>query len=267
MRRLSGGMRARNSYFVITFMAAAESVNGANLGRRPMPSAKHGDTKRSDSAAVRRRLRYWIVLLSVMGLMGSMADARKSRRGKQGSKAADFEMTENGPHGKIFAHEASRSHVRFQKGFHRVKPTANPDIAYQFAYKHDRAPFEVRFHFAPLHSKGRKAKKGEFLADLDSPSPALAKTLQLNMNDQLNVPFNPFPAEGVRDEFGADWGYLSQIFPLDPARKFNSGYKLAMISLVHLNGVGSWVTIFLGSDIKDFDLQTPDVFHSVFFQR
>lgn len=207
---------------------------------------------------VRGALRLGILLLSALSLGGA----------KRRPASADFVLTEKGAYGTVYAHEASRSHLRFQKGFHRVDPKPNPDIAYQFAYRQDQAPFEVRFHFAPLHSRKRKAKKGEVLADLDAPSPALGKALQLNMNDRLNVPFNAFPPEGVREEFGADWGYLSQAFPLDPQRRFNSGYKVGMISLVHLNGTGTWVTLFLAGDIMDFERwQTPDVFHSVFFQR
>jgi len=237
-----------------------------------MPCLTHGSRKmsRSIAATLQRAAQIGLLILPAFILLNPSSEAwSKSHGNKRRAPASpDFKLTEEGPYGTIYAHAGSRSHLRFQKGFHRIDPAANPDIAYQFAYRHDRAPFEVRFHFAPLHSKKRKIEKGEVQADLDAPSPVLGQVLQLNMNHRLQVAFNPFPAEAVRREFGADWGYLSEIFPLDQSHKFNKGFNLGMISLVHRDGIGSWAVIFLASDIKDFEkLQTEEVFHSVLFQH
>lgn len=166
--------------------------------------------------------------------------------------------------GSAIDYAPARSRLVLPKGFHRVEPKKNHDVAYQFAFQSDKGPYEVRYHFNALTNRGKSAP-GEVRADLDAPSPVYGQTVQMNMSE-TDVPFTPYPPDAVKKEFGADWGYLSQPFALDSRHDFNGKYKTGIVSLLHKNGVGSWVVIFLSGDPKFGRWNDKEVFYSVYFK-
>jgi hypothetical protein len=138
------------------------------------------------------------------------------------------------------------------EGYQRVAPKRNPDIRYQFAIRHLKARFEVRIHFMPA------AKEPE------SPSEAWGDMLRGAMGSHGPMRYLPFPADAVKKEFGADWGYVSTPFELTGEHPFNAGYKLGQITVLHRRGVGKMARIVLTDGIEGFKYDRP-IFYSARF--
>ena len=155
-------------------------------------------------------------------------------------------------HPGVYMHALGKGMVTVPEGFDTTPPLRNPDIRYHFAFKHAEKPFEVRVQFAK---------------DKDRPNPAWGRTLQKKMNGLARAKFTALLPDVAKRDFGADWGYVSEAFGLDPRRKFNGQHRLGLVLLLHRNRVGTYTVFFL-TDTHDTlkAVQTPEVLHSVRFQ-
>lgn len=201
--------------------------------------------------------------------------------GKPAKKAAGadpFVKAGSGAYGTRWKYPAFKAVVDVPPGFARVQPKNNRDIAYQFAMRHAKAAFEVRLQFAPEREDPERARERKeceaqnraqagscFMADLDAPSPVWIQVMAANMNAGEPVPIIPFPADGVKAEFGGDWGFVSQPIVLDERRDFNTGYKFGQVVLLHRNGVGKLYRIILAGSFEELrDLDKGVFYHARF---
>lgn len=143
------------------------------------------------------------------------------------------------------------AYVRMPPGYHWTAPKNGRGVHYGYAFHHDTDNFELRFHFSTLTNARTfdgPPKKGEVRADLDAPTPAIAEAVQTDMGAAERTEFMPFPPDGVRSEFAADWGYTTGPFALDPKHPFTDGYRYAILHFVHRNGVGNYVLMLMSDD-------------------
>ena len=116
----------------------------------------------------------------------------------------------------------------------------------EFAMRNKTEAFELRFRFDSDERLRDSAAKAH-AAGPDVPSPDLAAAMIQNLAQAAHPPsrraFAQFPAQAVKKEFGADWGFiLQQRVPIrnpDLARNF----KYCQVFTIHQNGVGTY-TIF-----------------------
>ncbi|MFA5139231.1 MAG: hypothetical protein WC728_08355 [Elusimicrobiota bacterium] len=176
-----------------------------------------------------------------------------------------------------FRNDRMRALLDVPAGYQRIAPKRNPDIRYQFAFKHKKARFEVRIHFMPLaedperarervecERRNRKEPGSCVMADLEAPSEAWGDMIRGNMGSHGPMRYFPFPADGVKKEFAADWGYVSTPFELSAEHPFNAGYKLGQITVLNRRGVGKMVRIVLTDGIEGFKFDRP-IFYSARF--
>ncbi|MBI5596251.1 MAG: hypothetical protein HY928_09220 [Elusimicrobia bacterium] len=222
-------------------------------------------------------MRYSGVLLLLAGTAAVFAGAGKPA--KKAAAADPFVKAGSGGYGTRWRYPSFNAVVDVPPGFERVQPKKNRDIAYQFAMRHSNAAFEVRLQFAaqredPERARERKecveqnrAQAGScFMADLDAPSPAWIQAMAANMNAGEPVQIFPFPADGVKAEFGADWGFVSEPIVLDLRRDFNTGYKFGQVVLLHRGGVGKLYRIILAGSFEELRDLDKGIFYNVRFE-
>lgn len=213
-------------------------------------------------------------------LAGAVAIFVGAGKPAKGAKAADlFVKAGSGAYGTRWLYPAFKAVIDVPPGFARSEPRVNKDIAYDFAMRHQKAAFEVRLQFAaqredPERARERKecseqnrAQAGScFMADLDAPSPAWIQVMAANMNSGEPVRVIPFPADGVRAEFGADWGFVTEPIVLDGRRDFNAGYKFGQVVVLHRSGVGKLYRILLAGSFEELRDLDKGIFYNARFE-
>lgn len=187
---------------------------------------------------------------------------------------AAFEKARAGRGGDEYVDRAMKVVIDVPPGFVLVAPKENSDAAYEFAFRHPKRRFEVRASLAaltetPARAEERAAcgkKPGCWMADLDRPSEDWGAALLFNIGGG-DGSFSQFPAAGVKKEFGADWGYVSDPFELAPGHSFNDeGYKLGRLVVLHRNGTGTVVRVALADDLETLEELDRPVFYGVRFE-
>lgn len=148
------------------------------------------------------------------------------------------------------------------KDYERVEPKKNHDVAYQFAMRHKTERYEVRYQFNTL-GEGPQARKEErecaeankkqpgscVRADLSAPSETWLSNVVFNITER-DVPMQPFPPQGVKTEFGADWGFVATPTDVDPRHDFNGDWKIQHAHMISKKGAGKVYRVALGDDIE-----------------
>lgn len=166
-------------------------------------------------------------------------------------------------------HAEMKALVDVPPGCSRIEPVNGRGVHYGFAYKHDKLRYEVRLRFEPLaetpapkkeraacEKADRESPGSCSMADVDAKTTTWTEVIAANVGAPDDLPFLPFPDEGVKREFGADWGYITPPFMLDPKRPWNDGYAVARVATVARRGVGKIHRIVLVDDVerlKDLD--------------
>lgn len=168
----------------------------------------------------------------------------------------------------VYRDPFARAYIRLPRGYAWVPVKGGLGVHYPYAFRHQKDAFEVRFHFAPM-TNSRKfteaLKPGEHRADLDKPHTATIGAVQFNMGAAHRTRFLPFPAEGVRAEFAADWGWSSPPFELDPEHPFAGGHRVGSLHQIHRTGAGDIVLIQLASDADTLVKHASEAFYSARF--
>lgn len=188
--------------------------------------------------------------------------------------AAGFEKVRSDDMGSQYADRTMKLLVDVPTGYLLVAPKKNDDAAYEFAFRHPTRRFEVRVALSALAESAARVKERAacaktpgcvMAADLDAPSDAWGSTVLYNIGGG-DAPFFPFPPEGVKKEFAADWGYVATA-ELEPGRTFNAeGYKLAKVVVIHRNRVGTVYRIVLADDVDTLQELDRPLFYGVRFE-
>ena len=188
--------------------------------------------------------------------------------------AAGFERVRSDKTGAQYADRRMKLLIDVPTGYVLVAPKKNQDVAYEFAFRHPTRRFEVRVSLSALTEDAARAKEREacgkkegcWMADLDAPSETWGATVLFNIGGG-DAPFYPFPPDGVKKEFAADWGYVSPPFELEPGHTFNDeNYKLGQVVVIHRKGTGTVYRIVLADDIGDIKELDRPIFYGVRFE-
>lgn len=184
-----------------------------------------------------------------------------------------------GPHGELWRCRSFKAVFEVPPGFELTPPKRNDDIAYDYALRRKKGAFEVRLQFsadaetperaaerAACDAQNRKEPGTCRMADLEAPSSVWGEVMAANMNDGSPVEFFPFPADGVKAEFGADWGFVSTPIELDPRRSFNKGYKFGQVVVLHRRGVGKLYRIVLTDAFETLRSVDRGIFYHARFE-
>lgn len=223
---------------------------------------------------MRDRLSRLSLLAAASVLLAGAGKAAKKEAG-----ADPFVKAGSGAYGTRWKYPAFKAVVDVPSGFERAEPKENRDIAYHFAMRHTKAAFEERLQFAPEREDPERARERKecaeqnraqagscFMADLEAPSPVWIQVMAANMNAGEPVRTFPFPADGVKTEFGADWGFVTEPIVLDARRDFNTGYKFGQVVLLHRNGVGKLYRIILAGSFEELRDVDKGVFYNARFE-
>jgi hypothetical protein len=169
-------------------------------------------------------------------------------------------------------------------GFRKIEPTANPDMTYEHAYRHERIKFELRYAVRPIPDKIREIypryeahgiaslKTGEIVAEaVDSPAgpenyfASEFKTVVLNIaNDGGEyVETRPMPAHLAKQTFGADYVRFTRI---RPRSTFGAGYREIFALGMHKVGQGSVYVFQLYDDRAEAKQVISQTFAALRFQ-
>lgn len=142
-----------------------------------------------------------------------------------------------------------------------VKTIKNPDQYYSYALKHNVFDLEIRYCIRPYDSL-----KAQLFEKMPQIVKSMFITTVMNMTHGKKSGFNEFPEQAVQKEFGADWGATTAV-ELDC--EFGKGYKYAMLTTIHKNGIGDAYIFYLTNDLKQISEEIKDFsnnwFHTLKF--
>jgi hypothetical protein len=149
------------------------------------------------------------------------------------------------------------NHMEFSmpKGTTVVPLVKNRQVRYDYAVKFDDKPIEIRYSIFSLDKQVAEYKDflkghapGSAMADPNSSSMAFSYTVAINVGGGSMDPaikFNPFPAEHVKPEFGADAGG-TWIVPIKN-NSFGTEYKVCIMISLHRYDIADAYIMYLGN--------------------
>lgn len=165
-----------------------------------------------------------------------------------------------------------RSKLLFQKptGFEEIKTIENPQMNYEYAIKHPKKNFEVRYAIRPLddllrsyEEKEKNKKPGDINIHPNKLYSSLLQVTTLNISGGQLPEVTVFDKQAVKQEFNADWGATTFV---EVGEEFGQKYKYCMIVAIHKDNLGDAYFFYL-SDTKDgFDELMDPAFQSLKFK-
>lgn len=196
----------------------------------------------------------------------------------EAAKDDGFVLLRSGKDGDRYAYKAMHALIDVPKGFKRVPPKKNHDVAYQFAIRNEEERYEIRYQFnslgetpqfareaAECKAKNDKEPGSCVMADMSAPSESWLATVVFNLCE-MDVPMRAFPADAVKKEFGADWGFTAPPVELDPRHDFNGAWKLGQASMISKKGAGKIYRILLADDLETMRRAGGKVFYLARFE-
>lgn len=164
-------------------------------------------------------------------------------------------------------------HLMFQAPAGTV-PTSvlkNAQMDYEYAVRVPGKHVEVRYAIRPLGpqlAEYEQAKaKGEDLADPNELYSSLMTMVALNVSGGDEPVTEDFPAEAVRQEFGADWGTTTMV---RAGKEFGPKYARCMIVALHRKNAADAYCFYLFDKPADLgpllDEPTGAAFHALRFE-
>jgi len=155
------------------------------------------------------------------------------------------------------------------ENYTQTEPMENYQMNWEFAFKHPKKKFEVRYAIRPLdemvkeYEEFQKNKKeGDVMIDPNEVSKTLFITTLMNISNGNILSSVVFDADAVKAEFNADWGATAF---LETNETFGKGYKYCCAMMIHKDNIGD-AYIFFMSNNKDMILkEMQEVFHNLTF--
>jgi hypothetical protein len=150
------------------------------------------------------------------------------------------------------------------KGFKETKVQKFESGLYQYAIKH-KSGFEVRYYIKP-YSVFFQNDTSEFARNPNQWTKNFFISTNLNVSGAVlpNIPeMDEFPKEGVKAEFGGDYG-LTTAFP--PKSDFGKGFEMCATFVVRKNDVGEFMAFFMFTN-KDQEPLQQQSFLSMKFKK
>lgn len=173
---------------------------------------------------------------------------------------------------KTFTDLLNRGKLTFQEpaGFVKTPTIENSQMNYEYAIKHPKKNFEVRYAIRPLdnllrdHEEKEKNKKsGDIHIHPNKLCSSLLQMTTLNISGGQLPEVTVFDKEAVKQEFNADWGATTFV---EVGKEFGQEYKYCMIVAIHKDNFADAYFFYL-SDTKDgFDELMNPAFHSLNFK-
>ena len=147
----------------------------------------------------------------------------------------------------------------------------NAQMDYEYAVRVPGQHVEIRYAIRPLGpllAEYQQAKaKGEDLADPNELYSSLVTMVALNVSGGDEPVTEDFPAEAVRQEFGADWGTTTMV---RAGKEFGPKYAKCMIVALHRQDAADAYCFYLFDKPADLGLlldgPTGEAFHALRFE-
>lgn len=170
-----------------------------------------------------------------------------------------------------FTDQLERGGLVFQmpENFKEVPIIQNRHMNYEYAIKHKKKNFEVRFAIRPLdhlledyNQKEQNKKSGDINIHPNQLFKSLMQVTLLNISGQLPE-IEEFGKEAVKKEFNADWGAVTFV---EVRKEFGQKYKYCMIVALHKENVADAYIFFLSDKSKGFEELMNLAFYSLKFK-
>ncbi len=169
-------------------------------------------------------------------------------------------------------------------GFRKIEPTANPDMTYEHAFRHERIKFELRYAVRPIPPRVREIypryrsqgiasqKTGELIAEAGDLPPGpenyfagefMTVVANIANDGGTYVETRPMPAHLAKQTFGADYVRFTRI---QPRSTFGLGYREIFALGMHKVGLGSVYVFQLYDDRVEAKPVMSQTFSAVRFQ-
>lgn len=168
-----------------------------------------------------------------------------------------------------------RSKLNFTKPAVLVKtdPIENMQMNYEFALKHPRKNFEVRFAIRPMDSSlalyQREVKKGSVMVHPNKWTETVFMATMMNIaiggESSGNMPnITAFNSAAVKNEFNADWGATcyTQLGPEFGGKV----YKHCIAFTIHKDNLGDAYVFFIADEKNTILDYMKDCFHLLKFE-
>lgn len=145
-------------------------------------------------------------------------------------------------------------------GFTPTPVLVSEDVVYDYAIKSKSEKLEIRYRIAPFRQTVEKLN-----AEANMIYRGMIITMGLNISDGKQPPYQAYPDESVREEFGADAGGTSYV---ECNSEFGKGYDKCLISVIHKNNVADAYAFFLFDDLQVLQtaLMTDKIYHALRFK-
>lgn len=131
----------------------------------------------------------------------------------------------------------------------------NMQMHYEYAVKFTDKPIEIRYAIASMADRVAEYKKflkdkppGTTMFEPNETSKSIAYAVAINVGGGVRDPavrYNPFPAEHIKPEFGADWGGTWMI-PIKN-NSFGTDYKYCVMTVLHRDDIADAYIMYLGN--------------------
>lgn len=162
------------------------------------------------------------------------------------------------------------------KDYKVVAPKKNGDMEYDYAVRHTKKKYEVRYALRPIteqtkndykeYLKNRDKDKSRIMLDPNSLFDAEFQAVMLNITQAGTAkkpqPFNP---NSVKAEYGADSGLTT--FIQDMNSEFAGEYKNCLMVGIHKTDIGQVYIFHLFDNFDDIKDLTDATFYSLKFSN
>lgn len=173
---------------------------------------------------------------------------------------------------KTFSDLLDRANLTFQNPTEFIETYIidNQQMNYEYAIKHPKNKFEVRYAIRPLDNllrdyeeKEKNKKPGDINIHPNKLYSSLLQVTTLNISGGQLPEVTVFDKQAVKQEFNADWGATTFV---EVGKEFGQDYKYCMIVAIHKDNFADAYFFYL-SDTKDgFDELMNPAFHSLKFK-
>ena len=154
--------------------------------------------------------------------------------------------------------------------FKEVKIIENRQMNYEYAIKHPKKNFEVRYAIRPLDELMRQYEENMKNKGPDdvyiSPNNLYATLFQvtaLNISGGQDPNIIEFNEEAVKNEFNADWGATTIV---EVGKEFGQKYKYCMLVAIHKDNCADAYYFYLSDNKEQIGELMDPAFHSMKFQ-
>ncbi len=155
-------------------------------------------------------------------------------------------------------------------GFKEVGVIENIQMNYEYAIKHTKNKFEIRYAIRPLgelmreYEKFEKNKKpGEIQISPNKLYTTLLQVTALNISGGQEAKITEFNPEAVKTEFNADWGGTTFV---KVGKEFGQNYTYCMIVAIHKDNFADAYYFYLSDKTEGFSELMNPAFHSMKFK-